>query len=92
VSKPLAVKEKNSDAILDYAFDWTDWLNGDTLDTSSWSVTPNTDLAQVNSTHSTTVATVFLRGGLAGTKYTVANVITTLGGRTNDVNFTLTVK
>ena len=29
---------KDPDAILDYAFDWSPWLNGDEISTSDWYV------------------------------------------------------
>lgn len=88
---------KDPDAVLDYAVSWASWLSSvsDTLASSTWSiVTPATDPPLVIDTDvsNTTVATVWLRGGLAGTKYELLNHITTIGGREDDRTVYVKVK
>jgi len=75
--------EKDKDAVLDYAVDWSDWLaDGETISTSTWTVP--TGLTKDSDSKTDTVATVWLSGGTAATTYTVANKITTSGGRTDE--------
>lgn len=81
---------KDPDALLDYAIDWTQWLDGDTILTSDWTVAVG--LTKESQFNTTTVATVWLSGGVAGTSYTVTNRITTAGGRTDDRSITIRVK
>jgi hypothetical protein len=62
--------EKSSYADKDYGFDWEKWLDGDTLNTVEWIITPS-GLAAANASNTTTVATVFLSGGEVGEEYIV---------------------
>ena len=73
---------KDPSAILDYGFDWVDWLDGDTISTSSWSVSPVGLTASPNTKTSTTT-TVWLSGGAVGSTYQVTNTIVTAVGRTD---------
>lgn len=74
---------KDPDAVLDYAFDWTDWLeDGETI--SSHTVTVETGLTKDSDSESSGVVTVWLSGGTADETYTVACKITTNGGRTDE--------
>lgn len=70
---------KDPSARKDYEFDWTDWLNGDTISVSAWTVPSG--LANYSDTHDSTSTTIWLAGGIAGTDYLVVNQITTTGGR-----------
>jgi hypothetical protein len=72
---------KDPAAVLDYNEDWSDWLGTDTIATSTWSVPTGITMGAYS--HTTTVSTVWLSGGTAGTNYTVRNTITTVGGRTD---------
>lgn len=78
---------KDPDAVLDYAVSWAAWLDGDTLDTSEWSIVTAATIPPLvidSDVSNTTIATVWLSGGLAGTRYALLNRITTDGLRTND--------
>ncbi len=83
---------KDPDAILDYMNDWSFWLNGDTIKTSTW--IPDAGITVVSSAKSDTTATVFLSGGSVNTVYAVINRITTLADRTDDrtIRFMITEK
>jgi hypothetical protein len=73
---------KDPDATLDYKVDWTLWLDGDYITTSTWDVPAGlTEEAKVNDT---TSATVWLSGGTFGQRYEVINRIITNAGRTDD--------
>lgn len=75
---------KDPNAVLDYRFNWADWLAevGDTISASTW--TPDTGITKDSSANTTTTATVWLSGGTAGQSYEVVNHITTAGGRQDD--------
>jgi hypothetical protein len=79
------VRVKDPDAVLDYQFDWSDWLGSDTVSTSTWTVP--TGITKVTDTKTTTTTTIWLSGGTAGNEYTITNRIVTAGGRTEDRSF-----
>lgn len=74
------IKLKDPDEVLDYGFDWTGWLEGDTVTSSAWVVPAG--LTRGNITFDNTSTTVWLSGGTAGARYTVINRIGTAAGRT----------
>lgn len=75
---------KDADAVLDFGVDWSNWLeDGDTISSSSWTVTPST-ITTDSTENTTTVAKIWLSGGLTGTTYTATNRIVTSDGRTED--------
>lgn len=80
---------KDPNALLDYTFDWSDWLGDDTI--LSVTATLATGLTQENLTSSSTAATVWISGGEAGKSYDVTCEITTNGGRTDRRTITLRV-
>ena len=76
------------EAVLDYFVEWQRWLDGDTIDVSSWIITPDT-LMRVQEIKTATRATIWLSGAQAGTVYLVTNHIKTLAGREDDRSFKL---
>ena len=80
---------KDPNAVLDYSIEWTDWLDGDTIATSTWTVPAG--LTKVTDEKTAVKTTAWLSGGAAGATYTLHNRITTAGGRTQDQSFKLTV-
>jgi len=71
---------KDPDAVLDYGIDWSDWLDTDTIATSTWSISGGESPADltINSTDNTdTTTTVWLSGGTPKRNYTLTNHITT---------------
>lgn len=78
----LAWVEKAPGDELDYGFEYADELEGgETIDSSTWEASPTgIDLGAEGVEGS--VATQWVSGGTAGTDYTLANTITTSGGRT----------
>ena len=82
---------KDPNAVLDYSIEWSKWLAGDQIQTSAWTVSdPAVEAA--NDSNTATRTTVWLSGGFAGQSYTVANKITTTGGRTDERSFTIQVQ
>ena len=82
---------KDPDAVLDYGFDWSDWLqDGETISTSSWTVP--TGLTEVGDSNTTTATKVWVSGGTAGDDYTITNHIVTSDSREDDRSHTLKVQ
>jgi len=82
---------KDPSAVLDYAYDWTEWLaNGETIAVDSETgeklitITADTGITVDSSTEDDGKVTVWLSGGTAGINYKVACKITTSAGRTDE--------
>lgn len=91
VATSFPVYLKDPDDVLDYPFDWADWLAvGESIVTSVFIVSAgiNMDSSSFNSTSSA----VWLSGGTASTPYTVTNRITTSQSRTVDRSITVRVQ
>jgi len=74
---------KDPSAVLDYAFDWTEWLaTGETI--TDHTITADTGITVDSSTEDAGKVTVWLSGGTAGINYKVACKITTSAGRTDE--------
>lgn len=75
--------EKDPESVLDYSFDWSDWLDdGDTIVTSLWAVQTiagDTSALTIDSNTfvNTGVTTAVMSLGTAGNNYTLTNTITT---------------
>lgn len=80
--------------VLDYALDWSDWLDdGETIASSTWAVTPaglTTSLTSI--VNNGTAAVVWLSGGVADRMYTVTNHITTTDSRTVERSIAVTIR
>ncbi len=87
---------KDPDAVLDYRWDWTDYLGEDTItdvEFLTYTGTDDPDAVAVDSyDNDETSATAVLSGGVAGLKYRVTCRITTAGGITDDRSLYLTIK
>jgi len=94
---------KDPDAVLDYHFVWSDWLDDDTI--SSHTVTADDgitiDSSEINSESlaldgvtytASTVVTVWLSGGTDGSDYDVACKIVTADGRTEERTIRILVR
>jgi hypothetical protein len=65
---------KDPDAVLDYSVDWSKWLAGDQIATSTWFVS-DPALQPADDSKTTTRTTIWLAGGVVGQSYTVTNRI-----------------
>lgn len=81
---PLVVELhlKTANAVKDYTLDWSSWLSGDTISTSTWTVPSG--ITQDSESETTTTATIWLSGGTAGQRYTCVNKVVTSAGRTDE--------
>lgn len=69
---------KTPAAILNYGFDWSDWLASDTIASVVWTV--ETGVTVESQSNDATSAQVLLSGGELGSEYTVACRVTTAAG------------
>lgn len=78
-------------SVLDYSVDWSSWLaSGETISSSVWTV--EAGLTKDSESNTTTVATVWVSSGTAGSDYEATNRITTTDGRTDDRTITIRVR
>lgn len=83
-------KVKDSDAVLDYAFEFEDWLSpSETINSITIIASPG--ITVDSSSNTTDTVTVWLSGGTAGVPYTVTCRIVTNQGRTDDRTMTIRV-
>lgn len=79
----MKIWDKDPQATLDWAFDWTSWLSeSETI--SSATVTVDAGLTKDSQTNTTTKVTAWISGGSLGTTYKVACRVTTNQGRTDE--------
>ena len=76
---------KDPQAILDYAVDWTGWLqSGETITDAEWAIPPGITQATPAPSVEGGRCVVWLSGGTAGTTYRVVCHVTTSMGRQDD--------
>jgi hypothetical protein len=80
---------KDPDDVLDYEFDWTSKLYGDTIHSSTWIVPA--PLTKNSDSHTDGKVTIWLSGGTEGATYKLKNLVTTRG-RTMVQTFKLPLK
>ena len=81
---------KDPDAVLDWKWDWSSWLqSGETISTKT--VTISSGLALDSSSNSTTSVTAWISGGTTGQVYSASCRITTNQGRIDDRTVTIRV-
>ena len=88
---------KDPDDILDFSVDWSEQLEADgtaeapdTISTVTWTVPA--PLTKNSQTEANGIATAWLAGGEAGTRYDIRCRIVTAGGRTYDRTINLVVR
>jgi hypothetical protein len=83
---------KDPDAVLDYIFNWEDWLD-DVLDTiTSHEMVAETGITVDSSTIEDKTVVAWISGGEVGTTYRLASRIVTAGGRTDDRSIYIKIK
>lgn len=82
---------KDPDAVLDYLFDFSGWLD-DAETIQSYTVTVSDGLTKDSDSESAGTVTVWLSGGQAGDNATVACRVTTSAGRTDERTATIRVR
>jgi len=88
---------KDPDSVVNYTLEWNEWLDGETISTSTWSVsggesplTLTVDSSSIGAYDgvspelASAQATVVVSSGTAGSSYLLTNRITSSGGLTGD--------
>jgi hypothetical protein len=78
----MSVFYKDSDAVLDYTIDWSEWLDTDLITDSVWTVPTGITVDSEDQAGTSTV--IWLSGGTTGRSYALTNRITTAAGRIQD--------
>lgn len=79
---------KDPNAVLDYAFDWSDWLESSEI-INTHTIIVDTGITKDSDNESSGIVTIWLSGGTAGTNYTLACKIVTNEGRTDERSITI---
>lgn len=82
---------KDPNEVLDYMFDWSTWLDGDTI-SSATAISAPTGITKNSQSNTTTTVTIWLSGGTAGNAYDFTSEIVTAAGRTAQRTITVVVK
>lgn len=91
----MTLRDKDPDAVLDYGFDWSDFLGDDTIASSTWTLSagnPDTDLEIDSNLHTDTLTTVWVSGGSLNKTYALTNHVTTSSGREDDRTLKIRIK
>lgn len=84
---------KDSDAVLDYKFDWSSWLaSGETVSTRTITADTGITVDSDDITDTSTSVTVWLSGGTSGQNYKVNCEIVTSDSRTAQRTITIRVR
>lgn len=85
-SRGRATMNKDPNSVLDYSWDWTEWLaatlDGDTI--TSHTITVAGGLVVNSSSHDQHIVTAFLSAGTLGLRATATCRVVTVNGRTED--------
>lgn len=81
---------KDPDAVLDYGWNWSPWLDGDTL--TDHTITATAGITVDDSSRSATAVTVRLSGGTAGEEYEVTCHVETSAGEEDDRTIVIPVR
>ena len=88
----MTIYKKDPAAVLDYGFDWTDWLDSDLselISTSTWTV--SSGITKDSDSKADGITTIWLSGGTVGETYLITNRILTSANRTEDRSFKVKV-
>jgi hypothetical protein len=88
----VATYIKDPDATLDYEIDWTDWLNGDTISSMSYTADSGITVETAMCTETTTSSFLWVSGGTVGESYEVVCRVTTAAGRIDDRTLKFKIK
>lgn len=84
VAAPVREFVKDPASVLDFFFDWSDWLGSwDNITGSTWAVVGSDALLVAGSaTYAGSLTVAWLSAGTEGVSYDLSNTITTAQGRT----------
>jgi uncharacterized phiE125 gp8 family phage protein len=82
------LESKRADEVRDYSHDWSAWLAGDTIVTSTWVVN---GVTKDDDSNTESAVTVLVSGGTNGVAAELSNTIVTAAGRTETEVFVLPI-
>lgn len=82
---------QDPDAVLDYPFDWSVYLGGDTIATSQF-IADSGIMVESDAILDPSNTVVWLSGGTKGKRYAITNHVLTTGGREDDWTIYVLVK
>ena len=88
----MSIFYKDPDAVLDYNFDWSSWLDDTPETISSHTITVESGLTKDSDSESSGIVTAWLSGGTAGQRYKVECEITTSESRTDERTMIIVVQ
>lgn len=96
MTAPIATYDKDPDATLDYSIDWSPWLpSGDAIDSATWTSSDAALVMLSDAPHAPSVvagiATVWISGGVAGTRYRLTCQVETTAGRVDERTIVIAV-
>lgn len=77
--------------VLDYDFDFTNFLGYDTITQAQVAVLPASGLSLDTKLYNEKIVKQYVSGGSAGTDYTLTATITTAAGRTKEMDIVLRI-
>ncbi len=83
---------KDPSSRVDYAVDWSGYLNGQVVAESGWTIAPGSGLQVDEASFGLQRAAATLVGGVVGQVYTVTNRVTLSDGRTDARSITIRVE
>ena len=82
---------KDPDAVLDYGFDWNNWLaSSETIVSAVWTIPAG--ITKVSQVETDGYTTIWLSGGTANTDYNLSCKMTSSDGRTDERTATIKVR
>jgi hypothetical protein len=90
MSAPIATHRKAPSEVIKYELDWTAWLEGDTISTSSWTV--DAGISKDSDGKTSVIAHIVVSGGSAYAIYRATNTIVTAGGFTYQRSILISVE
>jgi hypothetical protein len=81
---------KDPEDVIDYAFNWAPWLDGDTISSSDFLLPDG--LTEDSASFDDTSTQIFVSGGSCGGTYRITNRVVTAGGRTKDQTIRIQVR
>lgn len=84
-----SIFDKDPQAVLPYYVEWDDWLEGDTIATSTWTLPDG--ITKESDTHDNTLVTIWLSGGTLDAEYTLVNHIVTNSTPPKEEDRTITI-
>lgn len=86
----FAIVEQDPNAIEDWTFNWTRWLNGATIVSATWDVPEG--LTKISDLTETPMSSLRITGGTPGETYECVNHIIASDGRETDRTLAVVIK